>query len=553
VKPVSLLVGIYLFLYIVPLGVRPLIIPDETRYAEVPREMLTSGDWIVPRLDGFRYFEKPVLGYWLNAISIRLFGENAFAVRLPTALAAGLAALLLGVWASRYAARKTIGPLAAGVFLLSFEVFIIGTFNVLDGLFSLFVTATISLFYLAYEPRRRWMLLIASGVCCGLAFLTKGPLGVVLPAMVLAPFAIWAGRIKATLKIFWLPCIAAVLVALPWSLMIHRREPDFWHYFFWVEHISRFLHPDPGQHAKPLWFYLPILIGGIMPWTPLVGTIIQGLRHAGLKDPMIRLALCWFVLPFLFFSASSGKLGTYILVCFPPLAFLIAVGLLQCLGEGDTKGFVTGSRIVAIATGLLLCVLIVNFFVRLPRLPQAPPTLPWLLTGAGLFAWCVLALAAVSRESLHERIAYYWLAPVLFLFSLHFVVGVAAANDKVPGAFLLSHADYGTDRNCAIVCDDGLAASVCWFYKRADVFLLNGIGEYEYGIGYDDSKPRYLPDAAAFNSLLSRSSDKTCVALIMPTDYFADFESKLPPPAAKIIVGDLVFARFTPSASITDK
>ncbi len=101
-KSCVVIIGIFLFLYILPLGVRPIIIPDESRYAEIPREMIASGDWIVPRLNGLRYFEKPVMGYWLNALSIKLFGENAFAVRFPSASATGLSAFLIFLLIRRF-------------------------------------------------------------------------------------------------------------------------------------------------------------------------------------------------------------------------------------------------------------------------------------------------------------------------------------------------------------------------------------------------------------------------------------------------------------------
>ena len=109
-------VAVFLVLYVLPLGVRPLVIPDETRYAEIPREMLVSGDWIVPRLNGLRYFEKPPLGYWLNAASMWLFGESAFAIRLPSAIAAGLTAVLLFVWARRFTDDGATPWLATTVF-----------------------------------------------------------------------------------------------------------------------------------------------------------------------------------------------------------------------------------------------------------------------------------------------------------------------------------------------------------------------------------------------------------------------------------------------------
>jgi hypothetical protein len=274
--------------------------PDETRYGEIPREMLASGDWIVPHLNGLRYFEKPPLGYWLNAVAISLFGENAFAVRLPSALAAGLTALLLFLWVRRFPGDAAVPWLAAVVFLLSFEVLAIGVFSTLDSLLSLFVTGAIVSLYFAYEQQQRRpkaILLILAGVACGLAFLAKGFLALAVPVVVIVPFALWQGRLRVCLRTAWAPLAVACLVALPWALAIHRREPDFWRYFFWVEHVERFTSPAGGQHPAPFWFYIPILLGGAMPWTVLMGPIIQGVRHADRRQPMMRLALCWFALP----------------------------------------------------------------------------------------------------------------------------------------------------------------------------------------------------------------------------------------------------------------
>ena len=373
------LFGVFLALYLLPLGVRPLVIPDEVRYGEVPREMLASGDWIVPHLNGLRYFEKPPLGYWLNAASMALFGENAFAIRLPSAIAAGLTALLLFAWARRFTDDEAVPWLTTVVFLLSFEVLAIGAFCVLDSVLSLFLTAVIVTLHLAYEeqsPRKRMLLLVLAGIACGLAFLTKGFLALVVPAVVIVPFAYWQGRLKICLRTAWVPLLTAVVVVFPWGIAIHRREPDFWHYFFWVEHVDRFVSPNGGQHPAPFWFYAPVLIAGAMPWTFLIGPIVQGMRHANWKHPMIRLAGCWFALPLLLFSASSGKLGTYILPCFPPLAFLIAVGLLTCLRSGDTKGFVTGAWVLMLGAGALLLVL-VTALLRMPEMYDRVAAWEW--------------------------------------------------------------------------------------------------------------------------------------------------------------------------------
>ena len=192
-----LLFSLFLLLYIVPLGVRPLFVPDETRYAEVPREMISSSDWIAPKLDGLRYFEKPALGYWLIALSMMLFGENAFAVRFPSALAAGLAALLIYLLVRKYS-KDSVPWLPTLIFMTFVEVYALGTFSVLDTLFSLFITAGLTAYYFAADRDsatwKKILFLALFGISCGLAFLTKGFLAFAVPALVVAPFMLWEKR-----------------------------------------------------------------------------------------------------------------------------------------------------------------------------------------------------------------------------------------------------------------------------------------------------------------------------------------------------------------------
>ena len=166
-KSYIVIIGIFLLLYILPLGIRPIIIPDESRYAEIPREMIASGDWIVPRLNGLRYFEKPVMGYWLNALSIKLFGENAFAVRFPSAAATGLSAFMVFLLIRRFSGGTTAATQAALIFLTSFIVFGIGTFNILDSMLAMFVTASMTSFFspiMPILPKRTFF------YCCSVCF-----------------------------------------------------------------------------------------------------------------------------------------------------------------------------------------------------------------------------------------------------------------------------------------------------------------------------------------------------------------------------------------------
>ena len=147
--PAALL--IFLILYVLLLGVRPLVSPDEARYVEIPREMLADQDYVTPHLNGARYFEKPIMGYWLIAGAMRVFGENAFAGRFAPAVSTGLAALIVLLLAAKMTGRREQGWFAAGCFLLMPLVFVIGTTCTLDAIFSLFVTATVASFYCAME------------------------------------------------------------------------------------------------------------------------------------------------------------------------------------------------------------------------------------------------------------------------------------------------------------------------------------------------------------------------------------------------------------------
>ncbi len=323
-------------LYIVPLGARPMFVPDESRYAEVPREMIASGDWVSPHLNGLRYFEKPVLGYWAIAGSIMVFGENNFAIRLPSALSVALTALfILGIAAGGAKNDETIAPLAALIFLTSLEVYAVGTFCVLDNLLCFFLTGTMVSFYRASaaEPgsRQEKKYLMFSGIFCGLAFLTKGFLAFAVPVLAIVPFLLSQRRFADIFRMTWLPLLTALLVALPWSVLIHLREPQFWHYFFWNEHVHRFL-ADNAQHKKPFWYFFLSAPPMFLPWIFLVPAAVTGFfsttAAARTKQnpisPLITFCICWFVFPFLFFSASNGKLLTYILPCFPPFAILMS-------------------------------------------------------------------------------------------------------------------------------------------------------------------------------------------------------------------------------------
>lgn len=544
------LIFVFLILYVVPLGVRPLVIPDETRYAEIPREMLTTGDWIVPKLDGLRYFEKPVLGYWLNAASIFLFGENNFAIRLPSALAAGLSAMLIGFLVRKFRDGRS-ALLAAMAYLTCFEVFGVGTFCVLDSVFSMCITATLVFFFFAWHENesmtKKNLLLILAGFSCGLAFLAKGFIAVVLPVSVIAPFLLWQHQWKALFKIWWIPFTVAIAVALPWCIAVYRKEPDYWRYFFWQEHVQRFLNPDGGQHSSPFWYFIPVILAGALPWTTWLPSASIGLKNLGFRDPFIRFAICWLLFPFLFFSACEGKLGTYILPCFPPLVMLLVIGFLRWYTfAGKAIKF---RKDLYISAGLMCFIAAALIFAQTGaweplKIYHSAETWKWALVVIAFLVYAALLVFGARQRTADGPLVCCCLAPLMLLFCLPFVIPNRLKSGKMPGEFLLRNA-HRIHPDTILVSDSNMTPAVCWFYKRRDVYLFESVGEFEYSLSYADAGSRLI-DRSGFKAFLQQHADAGSVVLITAEKRYADYSKLLPKPLGEIYEDGFVLAEYKP-------
>jgi 4-amino-4-deoxy-L-arabinose transferase len=540
------IMSLFLFLYILPLGFRPLIFPDETRYAEIPREMIASGDWIVPHLNGLRYFEKPVLGYWMNAASMMLFGENAFAARFPSALAAGISAWMIFLLVKRFFGRG--GMHAAGlsgvVFLTFPMVMAVGTFSVLDSMFAMFVTSAMTMFFFGYmesRPGKRTVFFVLFGMCCGLAFLTKGFIGFVVPATVIVPYMIWDGRLSKFEDVFKPSIVSALLIVLPWALIIHLREPDFWRYFVCVEHLQRFM-SDHAQHPFPFWYFVPVLAGGAAQWLFLIPAVGAGLKSTRLKDPVLRFSVCWFLFPFLFFSLSRGKLGTYILPCFPPLAILIAAGIQKYFSDQHVRAYKIGvwilASVMAFAAAALVWVQTTGFSGLAPY--SASETWKWILGAFAILTWSFFSILSGITPGALKKQSLFLVGPVLCMFCSQFIWPNQILSKIAPGEFLMRNANrVGPE---AVLLTDRLTTPACWFYKRNDVFLFISKGELEYGIGYDDAASRYLT-GHNIRKFFEKMGDRPII-LVVQSKRYDRFKSLLPTPVFEDNNGKLVFVEF---------
>jgi 4-amino-4-deoxy-L-arabinose transferase len=535
----ALLMIFFLLGYLLPLGSRDLLVPDETRYAEIPREMIAGGDWVTPHLNGLRYFEKPVFGYWVHAASQLLFGESNFAVRLPSVVAVALSALLIMSLVAQVSRKEGGGTdlspiLAALIFISSMEVAAVGNIAVLDSLFSFFLTATLTAFFFATESgagsRGEKGFLLLSGIACGLAFLTKGFLAFAVPVLVLVPYLLWQRRYTDLLRMSWLPLLTAILVTLPWSIAIYLREPDFWRFFFWNEHIRRFL-SDTAQHKASFWFFFVAAPGLFMPWTfliPAAGTgIWKGFREQGQQDHLIRFAICWLVLPFLFFSVSRGKLVTYILPCFPAFAILMGMGLSQALAEGKRKAFQWGVATTGILMGLILLGFVYIQVAGYQGFHFYSRPLQAAIAGAGIAFMVCFCFAALYTQNKTGKVLRMGLAPLLLFFVAHFCIPDVVLQKNDPGRLLQENqARIGADA-LVISCEEAVSA-VCWNLKRDVVYLLKSAGELTYGLTYRDAVGRLL-DLGAAASLVDRNGGKTVI--ISKAKGIKELHNVLPMPA----------------------
>jgi 4-amino-4-deoxy-L-arabinose transferase len=547
---------LYLILYILPLGYRPLMIPDETRYGEIPREMLATGDWVTPHLVGLRYFEKPPLGYWLNALSIAAFGENEFAIRLPGALAAGLTALIVFLFTLRVWGQRRVALAAAVIQLTFLEVYVVGTFSVLDNFVTLFLTAGIYSYYLAAskapEASTNWKRWALPGIMFGLAFLTKGFLAFAVPVLVLVPWMLWQGNWQLLVKMSGWVMLAAVLVALPWSIVIHLREGDFWRYFFWIEHIKRFT-ADNAQHDQPAYYFLMQLPALAFPWLTLMPATLSGLRNVNRnaleKRGVLRLLWLWLLLPFIFFSASTGKLITYILPCFPPLAVLTAVGLAGYFNSGRNKLFDFGMLLNAL---ILLCLfaglLIGQTFDIGFRVYEENEHAKFIITTTFLLTGAVAGLIAVfaTRPSIKLAASLALIVPPIFASS--FVVPNMATMSKSPEQPLLRYRDRITDETI-LISDSQMMHSVSWYLKRTDIYLVNR-GEAGYGLDYPDASHRFLKQEQ-LQSLLQHRAPTRSILMSCKGDCPKGLAVLLPA-ASKHSWGAFTFW-FVPAAATADQ
>lgn len=299
------------FLYFFGLTRVGMLLPDEPRYAAIGRAMADSGDWVTPRLWGLGWYEKPALIYWMTGLAVKAGLGPDLAPRLPIALlSVAFLALFFVVL------RREFGALPAffGTLVLGTSAGWLAYSHVAVPDLPLSATfAAAMLLLMGTRARVVW-----AGILLGLAVLAKG----LLPLALFLPAVWWMWRRKRDLVIL---LATAFIVAAPWYiLVIARNGSAFVNEFFWKHHFARLVSPSI-MHVKPVWYYIPVLLAGLFPWTPLY--LLPILRKRMFKDPRLVFLLAWFGWGFLCLSLTVNKLPGYLLPLLPPLAALVGVAL----------------------------------------------------------------------------------------------------------------------------------------------------------------------------------------------------------------------------------
>ena len=345
------LLGLFALWLLASLGWRPLLLPDEGRYASVAREMLL-GDSLVPTLNGLPFFHKPPLFYWLDMAAMQLLGSSAFTARFASMLGAWLLGASLYValrrWHGARAAAITLGVLATCPFF-----FIGAQYANHDMLVAGLISVAVFAFARALDEPARVQLgwLVAAWVACALAVLAKGLIGFVLPALVIGPWLLAQGRWREMFKLLHpLGLLAFAAVAAPWFVLMQARYPGFFDYFFMEQHFRRFAQSN-FNNVHPFWFFIVVLPALTLPWSAWLPQAAQ--RAWAQRDARIGLCAWWIVAVVGFFSLPSSKLVGYVLPALAPWCVLLALPLVQ--GRGRAWPWV-------MAVSAVVCVAIVAAF-----------------------------------------------------------------------------------------------------------------------------------------------------------------------------------------------
>jgi 4-amino-4-deoxy-L-arabinose transferase-like glycosyltransferase len=440
--------------FLLGLGRQAITDSDEAFYAEAAREMVEGNDWLTPHFNYEERWQKPILYYWFSAAGFAGVEPNEFFARFGSALS-GIGLVLL-TWG---AARRLIGDeqaawIAGAIVATCYGYFAMARFALPDLPLALFITGTIWCALRAADRREKvpasWAAL--AGLAAGLGFLTKGPLAIIIPAIVLVP--IWwrewrgaAGLTRPALRVSNIG-IAALLFAisgLPWYVaMFLKHGTPYLQSFFVGDNLERFA-TTKYNDMRAIWYYVPILLGGLIPWTIFLLVLpwrpLRDIwrRRRRLTDVEWRL-LIWTVVPLLLFTASVGKQPRYILPVLPPIAMMLGAGISNRLATPDNRAAARELSIATLLTAAMFALLAILFYRSRVLFTSVYPQLTW--TGIALVCVATIALAATALARAWRRLpAVMALSSAALLLTLQFGAFAGQRPEAVEEIAAMIHAN----------------------------------------------------------------------------------------------------------------
>lgn len=481
---ISLLFIFLAGLFFLLLGLRPLFVPDEGRYAEIAREMISSGEYITPYLNGIKYFEKPILFYWLEAASIKLLGLNLWAIRGVNA-SLSMMLCLFTYYTGRQLFDRLTGLLSAFILSTSLLFFMMTQMISLDLPVTVFLSMSLYTFILGANHTisgKCHYYFCFSAIFSALAVLTKGLIGIVFPIAIISTWLLLTPKRAYLNRLSLIIYIALFLVVtVPWHLVVSLENPEFAYFYFIEQQILRYSTLGVG-HYQPFWFFIPCLLIGFFPWIVFLPQAIYQAYPRSVQALATHkkelFFLLWIAIIFIFFSFSKSKLIPYILPLFPPLALLTACYLRNAVRATTYAGFQIGIFLLAI----LSIMLIFAFYHYLPHYTLASPSLAkqYLLTAFAILAGASsIAILYASSKPVHAIVI---LICGSFLFPLFVLAAMPAIETRtiLPLARIIETKSRPQD----IIVTYNQYYQDLPFYLRRIVYILNWRNELTYGMAH---------------------------------------------------------------------
>lgn len=510
--------------FCVLIGNRPLATPDEGRYVEIPREMVVTGDYITPRLNGVKYFEKPPLMYWLEAAAYKVFGVNEGALRLWIAFLSACAVMFVF-----YAAWRFFSPFVAfsSVFVLATSplYYALSRMIILDIPVTAFVTAALLSFFLAvYEEKglRRRLWSYGFYASCALGVLTKGIVVLALAGPIILLWAIVAKR-WSDLWPAYLPTgiLLFLAIATPWHVLAAIKNPEFLHKYFYVEHFLRYTTSIHARY-KPFWFFVPILFLGFYPWILLLPKIRSVFREMSREQrDVILFCAIWATFVFVFYSIGNSKLIPYLLPVFPPLSLIVGC-VIRHLYITYLKNNLSTERSVFLwfgGTAFLIFVSGLGALYGIPDLVQGQEALiPYIHALLVFFMWSSISgfFSYLTWQPIYAMCA-------LFLLPIGIIGMLILASPHIQKPSVNTTASFLKENRQP---EDRVVAYLYYpqdlpFYLNETITVVEGKNELDFGCAVDPATAQWMISVQDFATLWAAEQRLLVVVRDREWPYFA--------------------------------